>query len=200
MVTGLIRGLLDRIVLLCAVAASACVPSYVAQYRQHASGRLDQVLADLAPFQQIADREHGGSLEALIRYHLQSSDPTFHGEGAALQSMVDAVAHLRALLHGLDADLYHQCIYLLLHGDRAIARSTWAIYQPGFALTVDGAAFALILGVLLWLLFLGLWHGAAWLLHPRGAGLDGGAGGASGSTSRTAARTAAPPAAGARRR
>jgi hypothetical protein len=182
MVTRLIGGLADRIVLLCAVVAAACLPSYLAQYRQRAGGSLDQVLADLAPFQQIADREQGGSLEALIRYHLQSTDPTFHAEGTALQGMLDAAARLRALLHGLDADLYHQCAYLLLHGDRSIARSTWAAYQPGFALTPDSALFALIIGVLLWLLFLGLWQGAAWLLRLRSGGL----------------RDAAPPAAGAR--
>jgi DUF2937 family protein len=159
-----VRGLLDRIVLLCAVVIAGCVPSFIAQYRQRAAGRLEQVLADLAPFQQIADHEHGGSLAALVQYHLQSTDPTFHGEGAALQGMLDAAAHLRALLQGLDTDLYHQCAYLLVHGDLALARSTWGLYQPGFALTAQSVLFALIAGALLWLIFLGLWHAVAWLL------------------------------------
>jgi hypothetical protein len=171
---GVIRGLLDRVVLLCAVVAAGCVPSFIAQYRQRASGRLDQVLADLAPFQQIADREHSGSLAALIQHHLQSGDASFHGEGAALQSMVDAADRLRALLQGLDTDLYHQCLYLLLHGDPRLARATWALFEPGFALTLQGALFALCLGVLLWLLFLGAWHAVAWLLG-RGRDRDGGA-------------------------
>jgi hypothetical protein len=164
---AVIRGLLDRIVLLCAVVAAGCVPSFIAQYRQRASGRLEQVVADLAPFQQIAEREHGGSLAALIQHHLQSSDATFHGEGAALQNMVDAADHLRALLQGLDTDLYHQCLYLLLHGDAGIAHATWAMFEPGFSLTLQGALFALSLGVLLWLLFLGSWHAVAWLAHRR---------------------------------
>jgi len=171
---GVIRGLLDRVVLLCAVVAAGCVPSFIAQYRQRASGRLDQVLADLAPFQQIADREHGGSLDALIQHHLQSSDATFHGEGAALQNMVDAADRLRALLQGLDTDLYHQCLYLLLHGDAGLARATWALFEPGFTLTLQGAVFALCLGVMLWLLFLGAWHAVAWLLRRR-RHRDGGA-------------------------
>jgi hypothetical protein len=170
---GVIRGLLDRIVLLCAVVAAGCVPSFIAQYRQRASGRLDQVLADLAPFQQIAEREHGGSLAALIQHHLQSSDATFHGEGAALQNMVDAADRLRAMLQGLDTDLYHQCLYLLLHGDAGLAHATWALFEPGFSLTAQGALFALSLGVLLWLLFLGAWHAVAWLVR-RGGHRDGG--------------------------
>ena len=126
---GVIRGLLDRIVLLCAVVAAGCVPSFIAQYRQHASGRLEQVLADLAPFQLIADREHGGSLTALIQHHLQSSDATFHGEGAALQNMVDAADHLHATLQGLDTDLYHQSLYLLLHGDAEFHNALEVFYR-----------------------------------------------------------------------
>lgn len=164
---SMIRGLLDRIVLLLGVVIAGCVPSFIAQYRQRASGRLEQVLADLAPFQQIADHEHGGSLADLVRYHLQSSDPTFHREGAALQSMLDSAERLRSLLQGLDTDLYHQGVYLLGHADLDLARATWSLYQPGFALTAQSMAFALIVGVLLWLLFLGLWHGVAWLLRPR---------------------------------
>jgi hypothetical protein len=167
---SVIRGLLDRIVLLLAVVLAGCVPSFIAQYRQRASGRLEQVLADLAPFQLIADHEHGGSLTALVQYHLQSTDPTFHGEGAALQGMLNSADQLRALLHGLDTDLYHQCAYLLVHGDLALARSTWSLYQPGFALTLQSVLFALVFGALLWLLFLGLWHAMAWLLRRRSRG------------------------------
>ncbi|HEY6452754.1 MAG TPA: DUF2937 family protein [Steroidobacteraceae bacterium] len=164
---AVIRGLLDRIVLLLGVVIAGCVPSFIAQYRQRASGRLEQVLADLAPFQQIADREHGGSLAQLVRYHLQSSDPTFHREGQALQSMLDAAERLRAMLNGLNTDLFHQSAYLLLHGDLGLARSTWSLYQPAFALTAQSILFALLAGVLLWLLFLALWHVVAWLVGRR---------------------------------
>ncbi|MFI4895233.1 MAG: DUF2937 family protein [Steroidobacterales bacterium] len=165
---AVIRGLLDRIVLLCAVVIAGCVPSFIAQYRQHAGGRLEQVLADLAPFQRIADREHGGSLPALVQYHLQSRDPTFHDEGAALQRMLDAAQRLRELLRGLDSDLYHQCLYLLLHSDRELAHATWQLYQPGFALSVQSVLFALLIGVLLWLIFLGFWYVLAWLMRRSG--------------------------------
>lgn len=164
---ALVRGLLDRVVLLCAVVAAGCVPSFIAQYRQRAAGRLDQVLADLAPFQQIADREHGGNLTALVQYHLQSTDPTFHKEGAALQAMLDSAGQLRALLQGLDTDLYHQSLYLLSHGDLSLARATWNLYQPAFAFTAQSLLFALVIGMLFWLLFLGGWHGVAWGVRRR---------------------------------
>src|SRR3984885_7550848 len=159
-----VRAILDRIVLLCAVVAAGCIPSFIVQYRQRAGGRLDQVLADLSPFQEIANRYHGGSLTELIRYHLQSTDTTFHQEGAALQSMVQAAERLRAMLAALDSDLVHQCAYLLMHHDSELVRATWGSYQPGFTLDLQSAVFALAVGVVLWAVFLGIWHGVAHLI------------------------------------
>ena len=159
-----VRALLDRIVLLVAVVAAGCIPSFIIQYRQRLGGRLDQVQADLAPFQAIADRFHGGSLAELIRYHLQSTDATFHQEGAALQSMVQAAERLRAMLAGLDTDLAHQCAFLLLHHDDGLLRATWGGYQPGFTLDLQGVVFALAIGIAVWALFLGLWLAVAYLL------------------------------------
>ena len=70
----LIRGLLDRIILIGAIFAAACIPSFVVQYRQRLGGRLDQVLRDLQPFQEIANRNHGGDMKKLIQHHLASTD------------------------------------------------------------------------------------------------------------------------------
>jgi hypothetical protein len=163
-----VGAILDRIVLLLAVVAAGCIPSFIVQYRQRLGGRLDQVLADLAPFQAIADRYHGGNLAELIRYHLQSTDATFHQEGAALQSMVETASRLRSMLAALDTDVLHQSAYLLLHHDMTLLRTTWAGYQPGFTLDLQSVVFALALGVALWMLFLALWHGVAQLLRSLG--------------------------------
>lgn len=165
---NILRGILDRLVLLAAVLVSACVPSFVAQYRQRLGGQLDQVHSDLAPFQAIADRNFGGSLLKMIDYHLASQDTTFHREGAALQSMVDAAARLQGALRALNTDLVHQCLYLVRHPDYNLLRSTWSAYQPGFTLTLEGALFALVLGLLVWLLFLAFWHGMAAIVRISG--------------------------------
>jgi hypothetical protein len=162
---NVVRGILDRLVLLAAVLVSACVPSFIAQYRQRLGGQFDQVRSDLTPFQAIADRNFGGSLLKMIDYHLASPDATFHREGSALQSMVDAAARLHGALQALNTDLVHQCLYLVRHPEYELLRSTWSAYQPGFALTVEGALFAFVLGLLVWLLFLGFWHGIAALVR-----------------------------------
>jgi hypothetical protein len=161
-----VRSILDRIILLVGVVVAGCIPGFIVQYRQRLSGRLDQVMQDLAPFQAIADREHSGSLPELVRYHLQSSDTTFHQEGEALQSMLDSLERLRAMVQGLDTDLAHQFAYLLSHADGALLRATWSDYQPAFALDLQGIIFALVVGVVLWGVFMLVWYAVASLFRP----------------------------------
>jgi len=164
---GLIRGVLDRILLIAAILAGGCVPSFVTQYRQRIGGRLDQVLSDLAPFEQIAQRDFGGSLQALIQHHTASTDPTFAKEGAAVQQMVDTAARLREALQALGGDLFHQVGWLLGHLDFDVARATWAAWQPSFSLSPEGLVFALIAGVAVWIVFLLIWHAIAAVARPR---------------------------------
>lgn len=163
----MLRGILDRLILVAAILAAACVPSFIAQYRQRLGGRLDQVTRDLSPFQEIANRQFGGDMGKLVRHHLQSTDATFYAEGAAIQAMVDSLRTLRAAAEALQADLWHQLAYLLRHGDTELARATWEAFVPAFSLTPEHALFAFAVGVSLWLLFLGGWVGCARLIARR---------------------------------
>jgi len=160
-----IRGILDRVVLVLGVVAAGCIPSFISQYRQRVGGRLDQVLKDIEPFQQIANQYHHGSLKELIKHHLNSSDNTFHDEGAALQAMVNSAEHLRQALEALNTDLYHQLSFLLTGGlDPLIAQAAWEIYSPSFVLTVESVVFSSVIGVLIWLAFLTIWFAFARIL------------------------------------
>ena len=95
------RGLLDRAVLVAGTVAGGCVPGFIIQYRQRVEGRLDQVDQDLAPFRAIAERFHGGSLDALIKHQLVSPDSTFRADGAAIQTMVDSELLILLIWKGL---------------------------------------------------------------------------------------------------
>lgn len=160
----MLRGLFDRIVLVGAILAAACVPSFIAQYRQRLGGRLDQAAQDLALFQEIANRNHGGDLQRLIKHHLASSDVTFRDEGVALRRMVDTVAHLRESLQALNADLWSQLQYLVTRGDPGIAKATWDAFVPSMSFTAEGLLFAFGVGVAIWLIFLAAWMGVAGLI------------------------------------
>lgn len=154
----LLRGIFDRVVLVAGIVAAGCIPSFIAQYRQRVGGRLDQVLQDLAPFQAIADQFHHGSLQELIQHHLASPDSTFHREGAAILAMVNSAEQLRQALAALNTDLFHQLLYLLTRIDPLIARATWDAFAPAFNLTAESILFAVIVGTLIWLMFLMIWN------------------------------------------
>jgi hypothetical protein len=164
MTLTLVRGLLDRAVLVAGTVAGGCVPGFIAQYRQRVGGRLDQVIQDLAPFQDIARRLYGGSMDALIRHHLASPDRTFNAEGAAIQAMVNAELRLRGMLEALQGDVWHQLQYLLAHPDRDLLQSTWSAFVPAFTLDGQGILMAIVIGVTLWLIFLLIWKGLSVLV------------------------------------
>ena len=154
-----IRGILDRIVLVTGCVVAGCVPSFISQYRQRLGGKLDQVLADISVFQQIADKYHQGSLKELIQHHLNSNDATFFEEGAAIQKMLSTAEQLSQAVQALNTDLYHQMAYLLTGGlDQNIAQAAWEIYTPSFVLSNESVIFSLVAGVSIWLVFLFLWR------------------------------------------
>jgi hypothetical protein len=157
----LLRGLLDRIVLVGAILAAGCVPSFIAQYRQRLGGMLDQATKDLSLFQDIANRFHGGDIQRLIKHHLASTDPTFRAEGTAIQTMVETVAQLKASLAALNTDFYGQLAYLGRSADPAIARATWDAFVPAMSLTGEALLFAAASGLIIWLAFLATWIAVA---------------------------------------
>jgi hypothetical protein len=158
---NVLREILDRVILVGAILAAGCVPSFIVQYRQRVGGMLDQALRDLAPFQEIARRNHGGDIGKLVKHHLASTDPTFRQEGQAIQAMVDAVARLSEAVTALNADLYGQASFLATHGDLEVARATWTSFVPAMSFTPEALLFAFAVGVGVWLVFLAFWFGIA---------------------------------------
>jgi len=154
---SLLRGLVDRLLLICAAVAGGLVPGFMSQYRQRLGGMLDQARRDLAPWQKIADQYYHGDLSQLIQYHLASKDPTFHAEGAAISSLVASVQHLQIEVAALHGSLFQQAAYLALHADPAIARATLGEWVPTFGLSADGILFALIFALILWVAFQATW-------------------------------------------
>jgi hypothetical protein len=165
----LLRGVLDRVLLICAAVGGGLVPGFIAQYRQRLGGRLDQALLDLAPWQKIADHFYQGDVDRLIQYHLGSPDPSFRAEGDAIRALVASVQQLQAAVDALHAGLFRQVAWLALHADPALARATWRDWVPTFSLSTEGLLFALAFAVCVWLAFHAVW----WLLALGGRRLRG---------------------------
>ena len=167
----IIRGLLDRVLLVAGIIAGGLIPGFIAQYRQRLGGRLDQAELDLAPWQKLADQYQHGDLNALIDYHLRSRDPTFQAEGHLIQSLVATVHELQAAVAALHTHLFGQMAYLSWHADPALMRATYRDWVPTFALSTEGLLFAAVFGLALWCVFQLLWAllaalGARWQALP----------------------------------
>jgi hypothetical protein len=154
----MLRGLIDRLLLVCAVVAGGLVPGFIAQYRQRLGGRLDQARLDLEPWQKLADQFHHGDIGSLIQYHLASTDPKFRAEGAVIRSLVDSVHQLQSAVDALHGNLFQQVAYLALHTDPGLARATYSDWVPTFALSGEGMLFALLVALGVWLVFHLVWR------------------------------------------
>ena len=163
----IVRGLLDRVILVCAAVAGGLIPGFIAQYRQRLGGHLDQARLDLAPWQKLADQFYQGDIEKLIQYHLSSTDATFHSEGAIIRALVTTVQQLQAAVDAMHGSLASQALYLAVHADPALAHATFADWVPAFALSGEGLVFAGVFAVIVWLSFLALW----WLIARGGRAL-----------------------------
>ena len=153
----IVRGLIDRILLVCAIVTGGLVPGFLAQYRQRLGGRLDQARLDLAPWQKIADRFFGGHLHELISYHLASPVAPIHAEGAVIEQLVHSVQQLNEEMAALHGSLYHQVWYLALHPDPALLRATASAWVPTFGLSGPALLFAVVFAGCAWLIFQTLW-------------------------------------------
>ena len=153
----LIRGLIDRAILVGGALCSGTAPSFIVQYRQRVGGHLEQVSRSLSPWRDIADKLHEGSLDALVQHHLNSTDPTFHAEGAAIQAMINDERALRLAVDSLSGDLQQQLWYIVWQSDAEILKATWAEYQPSFAFSFESLVLAVVSGILLSASFVVLW-------------------------------------------
>jgi len=152
------RGLIYGCVFLGGALLGNLVPGYINLHEQRVQARLQQVSIDLAPFQEIADRYHDGSMATLVQYHLASTDPTFHDEGVAIGSMLENRMELRDALEALDGSLLDSTIYLVRTADTDLARQTRSAYRPSLLLTRDSALISIVSGAALAAAIWAIWQ------------------------------------------
>lgn len=142
------RNLIYIAVFAVGVLIGGVFPGFSAQYQHRLEAQFDQVSVDLKPFREIAGRYHGGSLEALIDYHLASDDPTFHDEGLAITNMMQSEARLAKSRAAFESSFFEQALYLYRDGDSDLLKTTWDAYTPAFVTTRDAVVFAMTIGVM----------------------------------------------------
>ena len=128
--------------------AGGSFPGFSLQYKQRVLAQYQQASTDIAPFQVIADRHHGGSMAALIQHHLHSTDPTFYDEGLAIQMMSAGHSSLATAATALDQPFADQLFYLVQKGNPELAMATWKDFTPVLVTTRQATLFALSIGII----------------------------------------------------
>lgn len=163
----MVRGVLDRLILVAAALGGGLLPGFISQYRQRLGGRLDQARQDLQAWQHIADQLFQGDLQRLIQFHAESNDARIRAEAALIENLLAAVQHLQQAIQALRGNLYEQIAFLLIHPDPGLMRATFADWVPTFSLSVEGLTFAALFACTVWLMFQGLWTLLAAAARPR---------------------------------
>ena len=126
------------------------IPTFVDQFEKRLDAHLQEVQTNLKGYQEIADRDFNGSMEALIRRHKESTDMVFRDEAAPIETMYLRYLHFNDQHSALQTSLPGKVLYLIQHGDRDLIRETYASYS--FAIPLDSTAiycgFALV-GIML---------------------------------------------------
>lgn len=134
--------LIPRLLFIAIAAAALLVgiqlPNFVDQYQKRLDAHLIEVRTNLAPFQEIADRFHGGSVPQLIAKHEESEDATFRAEGSAIRQMHDRFLRFQEEKAQLQGKLPQQLIWIATRADRALLAETRDSYS--FALLLDRVA------------------------------------------------------------
>ncbi len=128
------------------------LPGYLDQYNHRANAHLIEVQKNLSGFQEIADRHHDGSLEALIARHRASSDTVFREEADAISAMVTRRVLFQTEIKAMQGTLMDRVIHLALRADPELRAETtlhytWTITLNESALVCGGIA--LVVGVAL---------------------------------------------------
>ncbi len=114
------------------------IPTFVDQFEKRLDAHFQEVQTNLKGYQEIADRDFNGSMEALIRRHKESTDMVFRDEAAPIETMYLRYLHFNDQRSAMQTSLPGQVLYLVEHGDRDLIRETYANYS--FAIALDSTA------------------------------------------------------------
>jgi hypothetical protein len=125
------------------------VPGFIDQYVKRVSAHQLEVARDFNGFQETADRNFGGSVEALVEHNIKSGDRAFQDEGATIRTMYERLTALTMELAALKGPLIQQIFHIMLHPNREILDETRAAYSYTVPLTPAAVASGLVTGTLL---------------------------------------------------
>ncbi len=160
MLTDILRRYLTVLVACAALLAGLQLPNLADQYQKRVDAHLREVTTNFQPYQDIANKYFGGSIEKLVELHRRSGEKPFQEEGAAIEQMYQRKLRFEAEAAALNATLPYRIAHVLFGPDRemmdeTLAQYTYTVPLNEDALLVAGAVTALTLLALELLLAVG---------------------------------------------
>jgi len=125
------------------------VPNFVDQYSKRVDAHFQEASNHLNGYQAIADLHQGGSLDALIQKHAESSDPTFREETQVIENLLTKQRRYQQEKDAMSQGWLQRVRHLVFAGDRDILRQTCVQYSPGVPLTMEAVVAGFIMALLM---------------------------------------------------
>ncbi len=152
-VFSFIGNLLDRLCVVIGAFIGSQIPQFMQQYTQRLAGHVEALQKMIHQLREISSLSHK-TLEQYIQKFQDSPDPEFVLQGDFMQGILNRWAELQqALDHLTQSSMWVRPYYFLKDLQPDIAHSTFASFQPGVNLTIEGLSYAGVGMILGWIFY-----------------------------------------------
>lgn len=153
----IIKGLLDRIFFAAGVLIFMQAPHFVDQYTQRLGGFYQAQVEQLRQYQNIANDQYGGNLEALISEFNSSGSESVKQTAGAIRTNQGQVDKLKSDLRVLEHQpFFSKLVHLSVNMRYSIAKETARVFTPGMPFTIEAFVCGLLGGILFSIFFYGV--------------------------------------------
>lgn len=149
----LIGGIIDRVFSLTGAVIFSQAPSFLQQYQQQLTGRIEELKWQVKVMEESASLT-GKNLQEYINKFLINDDLDFRHQGEMMKNSLDRLNSYLNQLNGLELSTpFGKPFIFVQNHDWNIIKSTWANFQFNVPITVEAALYGLFGMVIFYSIF-----------------------------------------------
>lgn len=142
-----IHHYISMLVFAAALMLGVQLPNFVDQYIKRLEAHLKEAQIQFDEFSKIAKLSPGGSMEALIKKHENSLDPTFRAEAEPLRNNLLRKQYYEKEIEAMRGSFWSQSWHVLTSADKEIFKDTYSSYTANVPLNMNAAMSGLVFGL-----------------------------------------------------